>query len=458
MCVALTNLDQAGVFMICDRSLHRQGLPGVFSAGLLLSAYFALLTSAPRAPAQTFKIIHEFPWPDGSAQPAGGTVPGGLTLGPRGELYGVAQNGGEVPITGKAYCPQGCGIVYELSPVGTEWQFAVLHSFKNAPDGAFPYAPMILGTDGSLYGTTIGGGFHSDKCPSSYCGGTVFKLQPCSFHPCRSAETVLYRFPGGSAGEGPGFEAPVTFDDEGNIYGTTEGGGFFGGSCSSNTYGCGVVFELAPSAGDWRESVLYAFGDNAIGINPTAGVVFDKQGNLYGTTMASDVYQLSPSASGWNYNVLLTTPDEIQAGVILDNAGDIFGVAETGGQFDGGSAFEISAGGQISDICNFPDYGDSYLPGPAASLVMDAAGNLYGTTNQDGAYGLGTVFRLSPNGDSGTYTYTDLHDFSGPDGYSPLAPLVLDKHGNIFGTTYGGGPMLDATTYSFGVVFEITAN
>ena len=89
---------------------------------------------------------------------------------------------------------------------------------------------------------------------------------------------------------------------------------------------------------------------------------------------------------------------------------------------------------------------------------MDAAGNLYGTTNQDGAYGLGTVFRLSPNGDSGTYTYTDLHDFSGPDGYSPLAPLVLDKHGNIFGTTYGGGPMLDATTYSFGVVFEITAN
>jgi uncharacterized repeat protein (TIGR03803 family) len=203
---------------------------------------------------------------------------------------------------------------------------------------------------------------------------------------------------------------------------------------------------------------LYTFGENAFGLDPAAGVAFDKQGNLFGTTTASNVYELTPAASGWIYNVLLTTADTITAGVLLDKDGNIFSAAQTGGPFEGGSVFEISAEGQTSDLYNFVDTGNSFYPGPSATLVRDGAGNLYGTTSAEGAYGYGTVFELSPNGDSGTYTYTDLHDFSGPDGYTPLAPLVLDKDGSIFGTTVNGGPSDVAGEYSYGVVFEITAN
>jgi uncharacterized repeat protein (TIGR03803 family) len=182
--------------------------------------------------AQTFHVLHSF------VNESEGFSPDGLTLGPDGALYGVASSGGKPA----SDCKVGCGTIYRLSREGTGWRFTVLHTFQDEPDGAVPYAPMIPGPDGSFYGATAGGGVYG--CNHSGCG-TIFKLQRpanCKTPSCGWTESVLYSFPGGNDGFEPGFDAPLTFDKEGNIYGTTE----FGGRGASNEYGCGVVFELSP--------------------------------------------------------------------------------------------------------------------------------------------------------------------------------------------------------------------
>ena len=422
-----------------------------YSVCAALMALLVAVVCAPAAGAQTFNILHAF---TGGAD---GAEPEGLTLGADGRLYGAASAGGNDGISARGYCYQGCGTIYELSNARSGWHFAVLHRFTNSPDGAYPRASMTFGPDGSLYGTTGGGGGGTECTGGISCGGTIFELSSSSaacVGACRASETVLYRFTGGSAGYGPGFDAPIVFDRGGNIYGTTENGGYMEGECAG-VYGCGVVFELMPKDSAWTENVLYSFGANAVGENPTAGVIFDPQGNLYGTTTASNVYQLVPSASGWTYNIILETPDTITAGVIRDQGGNLFGGSSNGGSSEGGTVFEISpqgsgwSNGAIYTFLNTS--ADSYYPGPAPTLLMDRSGNLYGTTVSDGIYGFGSVFELSPSAEvPGAYSYTDLHDFSGPDGQNPVAPLVIDSNGNIFGTTEFGGPT------GWGIVFEIT--
>jgi len=256
----------------------------VATTALALTMALWVVVFVPRsAQAQTFNVIHNF------TNGLDGGAPVGLTMDRAGNLYGTAQGGG------LAY-----GTVFELKRTGSGWIFNRLYSFSGGNDGANPNAGVIFGRDGSLYGTTLGGGGTGS--------GTVFNLRlpptACNVALCDWSETILYPFRGASDGGGPG--AAVVFDQIDNLYGTTEAGG--AGNCQT---GCGVVFKLTPSSGGWTERVLYQFSGSADGAFPWAPVIFDKAGNLYGTTSeggsltcnsgygCGGVFQLTPSGAGW---------------------------------------------------------------------------------------------------------------------------------------------------------------
>ena len=262
---------------------------------LLFVFLFMTLTAQP-VQAQTYKVIYNFTGGQDGAVPYTG-----LTMDRAGNFYGTTLNGGST----------GNGTVFRLSRKGSGWVLTPLYSFQGGTDGAYPYARVVFGPDGSLYGTTGGGGYYVGDCASSGCG-TVYKLSvpptvsPAALSPWR--ETVLSRFSDGSDGGGPG-TGSLAFDQAGNIYGTTtQGGSYEGMNCASA--GCGTIFELTPSNGGWTKSVLYSFTDGSDGMRPWSGVIFDRAGNLYGTTSyggpayGGTVYQLQPSGSGWAFNTL----------------------------------------------------------------------------------------------------------------------------------------------------------
>ena len=193
--------------------------------------------------------------------------------------------------------PPASGTVFELSPVGEgQWTETILHSFCSEPDcsdGAFPEAGLILDGAGNLYGTTSNGGT---------VWGTVFELSPPPQQGGTWTETVLYAFGGNTTGDGCYPEGKLVFDGAGNLYGTTS-------QCGGGTVSAGTVFELTPAGdGTWNEIVLHRFcaggGNFSDGADPLAGVVFDQAGNLYGTAYAGGargigpgtVYELSPGA------------------------------------------------------------------------------------------------------------------------------------------------------------------
>jgi len=385
------------------------------------------IIAVPAAQAQTFTVLHTF-----TGGQDGGNPWAGLTMDGAGNLYGTARYGGS----------NGDGAVYQLKRAGSGWVFNSLYSFAGEPDGALPQNRVTFGPDGALYGPTAAGGTGSG-C-SGGCG-TVFKLRPsptaCKSALCPWTETVLYRFTGHP--DGAGASGDISFDPAGNIYGTTGNGGF---------YDQGTVYELMPSGSGWTESVLYSFFSE----NPSGGVILDKAGNLYGTTTSAApvVYQLTyVEGSGWTRTVLynLTSNSEPFAGLIFDRLGNLYG-ATAGGGSGGGTAFELSPSGgdwTYSLLWSFTNFSNDTVCGPWASLVMDAAGNLYGTTACDGGIGYGSVFKLTPSG--GSWTYTSLHDFSGyNDGAHPTSNVVLDANGNLYGTTRSGG------SQGYGVVWEIT--
>ena len=209
------------------------------------------------------------------------------------------------------------------------------------------------------------------------------------------------------------------------------------------------MFALTRSSGgQWAESVLHRFVDGLDGSTPTAGVIFDKVGNLYGTTLSGGtgdvgtVYQLTPSGSGWIESILVNFPDDGAApfgGLIFDQAGNLFGATIAGGfGRPCGSVYELTPSGGAWVFTSV--YIFSGNDGPFGGLVMDASSNLYGTTFQDGEYLAGSVFKLAPSG--GGWTYTDLHDFcfgSCSGGKYPMGTLAPDPAGNLYGTASEGG-------------------
>jgi uncharacterized repeat protein (TIGR03803 family) len=352
-----------------------------------------------------------------------------------GNLYGTTALGG----ANKA------GTVFSLTPTGTgAWTKTVLYSFTGGSDGANPDAGLISDSAGNLYGTTRKGG--SSDCKGC---GVVFKLAPTSKGGW--TESVLYSFLGGLDGAYP--LAALVFDGVGNLYGTTEGGG--PGDCSVNGInGCGVVFELTPTAGGaWTESALYGFSGGNDGAFPVAAVILNAAGTLYGTTFYGTlgggvVFSLTPNSHGaWMETSLMAFYLELQAGLVFDSAGNLYGTTLYGGK--GGLVFELSptTGGWTYRVIHKFNTKDGATP--TATLIFDHSGNLYGTTTQGGAFGYGVVFKLIPNSRGG-WTERVLWDFQDHPGDDPAAALVLDDAGNLYGTTTGDGKK------TFGSVFEIT--
>jgi len=420
---------------------NRQSLASVFSvtsntscAALVGIMLFVVLVVAPLAQAQTFQVIYNFSGTTDGANPlAGVTVDNG------GNLYCTTSMGGTV----------NRGTVCRLTHNGSEWTLKSLYSFAGPPDASVPIAPVVIGPDGSLYGTTEFGG---ENCGGNAGCGTVYRLQPpvgaCKTVLCPWLETIVYKFTGGSDGANPGY-GDVVFDAAGNLYGTT----YFGGNNAQ-----GVVFKLTHSGGSWTESAIHTF-EGPDGINPFSGVTFDSAGNLYGTTNlggannSGTVYELlSPN---WTESTLYsfqasTSGGTPYGGVIFDSAGNLYGGTSSGGTGNGGTVFELTpSGGSWSFDLLYNLTGTSYQPGVYSNLVRDASGNLYGTTKYDGANGAGSVFKLTPSG--GDWVYSSLHDFTGgTDGANPIGAPIFDANGNLFGTAKNGGAHGD------GVVWEIT--
>jgi uncharacterized repeat protein (TIGR03803 family) len=413
-----------------------------------MAGLFILLVAATAVQAQTFTVLHSFSGPDG-ANPAAGLILDGA-----GDLYGTTEFGGNMACT----IQYGCGTVFKLAHTGSGWVLDQLYKFSGS-DGDYPEARVIFGADGTLYGTTYGGG--------SGGGGTLFNLRPrptvCRSVSCPWIEAVLFPF---DFGTGYSPQGDITFDAAGNIYGTAPQGGMLH---NCNSQGCGVAYELTQSGGVWTEDILYNFVGGNEGSNPNSGVIFDQAGNLYGTAVADLyggssnglVFELSPSGSAWTQTVLYRFPGGEDgrnpfAGLVFDPAGNLFGATSFDGSGNGGTVYELSpsAGGWNFNLL-YSLSGGSDPEGPYATLVRGSAGNLYGTTLQDGAYGYGSVFRLSPS--NGSWTYTSLHDFTHTsDGAYPYGGLVLDTNGNIFGTAWGAGNTGSECAAGCGVIFEVT--
>jgi uncharacterized repeat protein (TIGR03803 family) len=267
-------------------------------------------------------------------------------------------------------------------------------------DGFTPYAGLIFDAAGNLYGTTYGGG--------TYGGGTVFEVSPGASD--QWSEKVLYSFGSGKDGVTP--QGGLIFDGKGNLYGTTSFGGAFGGY--------GTVFELSPSNGQWTESVLHAFNQKDGAWPWYARLSFDTAGNLYGTTSSGG----NQDCNGGNNS----------------GCGEVFQLVPSNGQWTESVLHFFSSGND-----------GAY---PYAGLVFDQAGNLYGTTTEGGnpkclgGNGCGTVFRLRLS--NGQWAETVLHAFFAKAGDGPAASVIFDTAGNLYGTTSGGG------AFGFGNVFEVT--
>jgi uncharacterized repeat protein (TIGR03803 family) len=323
----------------------------------------------------------------------------------------------------------------------------LVYSFAGLGDGADPATSLTFDGAGNGYGTTVVGG-------SGY--GTVFELKRLSGG--KFQETVLYSFSGGADGKNP--YGGVIFDGAGNLYGTTVSGGS-GGVCSGD--GCGVVFELTNNGGIWTESVLYNFTGGNDGSGPGGGVVFDKSGNLYGTTPDGGefsqgvVYELSLQGSTWKQTVIhaFTGGNDGAVGslgsLLLDPSGNFYGVSELGGAHSAGTVFRLSplAGGQWKFTTLYGFAGQPDAAFPYGGLITDGKNNFYGTTYYGGTNGVGTVFKLDLTAKKESVLYSFAE---GTDGGYPTSTLVFDTVGNMYGTTSMGGiPACDC-----GTVFELS--
>jgi uncharacterized repeat protein (TIGR03803 family) len=395
--------------------------------------YGSVFQLTPGSSGWTENIIHIF-----SGGSDGGFPYGRLTLDQSGNIYGTAEEGG----------PTNRGIVFEFSPsAGNTWTEKVLHNFTaGGNDGWEPSANLIFDSAGNLYSTTDNGG--AAKCNKTGGCGTVFELSPSTGG--QWTEQILYTF--GNADENDVQPQDIIFDSSGNIYGTTFDGG--GELC------CGSAFKLTLSSGQWTGTILYTFtGFNREGYYPNNDIVLGSAGQIYGTTqyggptgLNGTVFELTPNGSEYTQTTLYGFPfadgDRPETGLVSDASGNFYGTTLLGGGANVGSVFKLSPSGSESLLYSLSGTSDngnnSVFP---SSLILDTAGNLYGAAEETGSRQYGSIFELSPTA-QGTYSVRNLDDLSGVIDH-PLGNLVLDKSGNLYGTSLDGG------ANGFGAVFEL---
>jgi uncharacterized repeat protein (TIGR03803 family) len=417
--------------------------PHIVDAAMVLIVTLGLTLVS--AQAQTFTVLHSFSGGEDGANPLAG-----VNIDRAGNLYGTASLGG-----------LGYGTVYKLANQGSGWVLNPLYQFAGGSDGFYPEARVTIAADGTLFGTTFYGGTNQVACLQGdvQTCGTVFQLRPpasvCKTALCPWTETQIFL-----GNTFPSFFFPtfgdIVFDHAGNLYGAALQGG--------NRGGAGGVFELTPSDGSWTETSILELGRAGTGgSDPFAGVILDSAGNLYGTTAGTfgvsnypygTVYELSPSGSGWTVSLLHQFQNGSdgsfpKADLIMDALGNLYGTTSNGGSGSGGTVFELtpSQGGWVFSVLY--SFTAPISRGPWSPVLMDAAGNFYGTTLAGGAFQQGSVFKLTHS--DGGWTYTSLHDFTGgSDGRSPYGHLIFDTNGNLYGTAGWGG------STGNGVVWEIT--
>jgi uncharacterized repeat protein (TIGR03803 family) len=423
--------------------LHATGLLDRPRRVLLASALVcALFLFPPALQSQTLTVLHTFTGgPDGA-------YPQAVILDAAGNLYGDAGAGGNY-----TYCPDhGCGVVFKLRHGSSGSVLTPLYTFTGIDqlDGAGP-GPLTIAPDGSLYGRSVG-----------FPYAMVYRLQPplspCHAVQCPWSRSLVYRFNQNENGGAYPTAGPLVFDRSGNIYGVTQFGGNSG--CNNNNSSCGTVFELVKSGGVYSLAFIHLFsGPDGAVPGAYSGVTLDSAGNLYGTTSLGGptrnygtVWQLVNSGPGWTETLLYSFSHDNDdqgrypnAGVILDSAGNLYGTTTIGGPHTGGTVFDLSGTGNLSVLFGFPQNS----AGTFSKLTWGPDGGLYGTTPSGGQFGRGAVFKLTNM--NGTWVYTALHDFTGgSDGGSPFGSVVFDAQGNLYGAAQGGGMNEN------GVVFQIT--
>ena len=416
---------------------------GIRIAALLVAFVFAFaILATPVAQAQTFNAVYRFPGP-----PAGGQPSSALAVDRGGDLYGLMG------------WRNGAGTVYRLSRKGSGWLLAPLYDFPGGNDGwDFAYA-VTPGPDGRVYGTTRQGGQGTCGHQGEFQGcGTIFVLSPptpCKTVLCPWTKTTLYSFRGEEDGGIPSSE--LIFDDAGNLYGTAYYGGYKRqGACWA---GCGTVYKLSPTGSGWTFESLYAFVGSPDGAGPDGHLTFDTAGNLYGTTVeggvVGTVFELTLSRSGWTEKVLYRFKGECcgdganpSGGVVFDRFGNLYGTTQTGGGYGSGdgTVYQLTpADGGWTETQLHVFQGASAYP---YGVTVNAAGDVDGAINGFGAYGYGYVFQLTPAGTS--WTFSSLHDFTGQDdGQWPIRPVLLDRNGNLWSASFYGRS-------GYGVIWEIT--
>lgn len=394
---------------------------------LILVGEFVLLFASAIAGAQTLTPLYEF---QGGTD---GATPNGVILDSAGTLYGTTVAGGTTIF----------GTVFKLSQSGVK---TILYNFTGGTDGSEPHGNLVRDAKGNLYGTTEFGGNLSANCLGAQGCGVVFEVSPSG------QETVLYSFSGGTDGGQP--LAGLTMDNNGNLYGTTAGGG--NSACAYIAFGCGVVFKIDSSR---KFSVLYSFAGGSDGGVPQSRLILDSSGDLYGSTTGvggggqGTIFKLDSTD---HETVLLTfagtNGSQPYGALTRDAKGNLYGTTYGGGNlndcnpgFGCGIVYKLKPDGQEPILTVFT--GGTGGSQPLAGLIAGKKGSLYGTAAGagQGMYCCGVLFEVTPQGvENVLYTFT-----GGADGGDPDTDLARDPSGNLYGGAFFG-------TYGYGVIYKFT--